>query len=140
MKKDLPHKPVTIIAFCAGALLMICVWYLEGFLSKWYLDVVLVGFVLMTVTLPFDRVVLSQWFNLHFLPEMVSLFGFGYFGAAVSLQLVVLLFVLFLSFTIFTCEKKTTGGNDWVRSAGKIVAVLSGPTIVGLILGTVIGR
>jgi len=96
----------------------------------------LAGFVLMTVTLPFDRLV-GKWFNLHYAPEMVSLFGFGYFGGVASIQLPVLVGVTLLSAAIFAYEK--IGENpSWVKEAGQIVIVLAGSVVVGLILEVII--
>jgi hypothetical protein len=133
----LPHRLSTIITYGVLALLAIYLCYRFELFPFWYFDAMLAGFVLMTVTLPFDRVV-GKWFNLHYAPEMVCLFGFGYFGGVASIQLPMLAGVAFLSIAVFACEK-SSGNPDWTKEAGQVVIALSGSVLVGMILEAIIG-
>lgn len=91
----------------------------------------------MTVMLPFDRMV-GEWFNLHYAPEMVSLFGLGYLEGVASIQLPVLVAIAFLSLVPFAYERSRRN-PDWIKEAGRVVIALTGSVVVGLILEAVFG-
>jgi hypothetical protein len=90
----------------------------------------------MTITLPFDRSV-GNWFNLHYAPEMVALFGLGYLGGAISIQLPLLVATSLLSLGIFAYERSGNNPN-WFREAAQPVVVLAGSIIVGLVFEAIV--